>query len=90
MVKTLVIKTLLKNIIKQKCSLCHQSSNEVVCDYCFVNLVDNLSLSRQKIELDREYDYYHLTSYTAEVRFLLQRLKFGKDLLAATVFEKLG
>jgi ComF family protein len=84
-----VISELIKSFTKQICLLCHQSSDEVICDYCFNDMGNHLHFSKEVVELDQEYDYYHLSGYSAEIKFLLQKFKFNKDLLIVPVFEKL-
>ncbi|APC97642.1 ComF family protein [Francisella frigiditurris] len=87
------IKELLVNIkqllLKQSCALCKQSSNCLVCDYCFKDLEKQLSFNKDQIILDDEYDYYHLFNYSKEIQLLLKKLKFNKDVLVISIFETL-
>lgn len=83
------VSSLVQKFTKQNCLLCHQSSDEVICNYCFDDMASNLHLTKEQVELDVEYDYYYLSSYSVEMKFLLQKLKFNKDLLIVPVFEKL-
>ncbi|MED7787496.1 phosphoribosyltransferase family protein [Francisella sp. 19X1-34] len=75
--------------LKQNCLLCKQSSDDIVCSYCFESLLSHLNFEKQQVDLDQEYDYYHLLKYSAEVKYLLQKFKFQKDLLSAKVFSKI-
>lgn len=77
-----------KFLLKQNCLLCKQSSNDIVCSYCFENLLKHLYFEKQQVDLDQGYDYFHLLNYSAEVKYLLQKFKFQKDLLSANVFSK--
>ncbi len=43
---------------------------------------NNYNFQKQQIELNSRFDYFYLLKYFSEVRFLLQRFKFNKDLLA--------
>lgn len=80
-------KTLIK-LFKQNCLLCKQSSDDIVCNYCFENLLQHLNFKKQTVDLDQEYDYYYLLKYSAEVKYLLQKFKFQKDLLSARIFSE--
>ncbi|API87751.1 amidophosphoribosyltransferase [Francisella uliginis] len=75
-------------LFKQNCLLCKQSSNDIVCSYCFENLLNHLNFEKQQVDLDQGYDYFHLLNYSAEVKYILQKFKFQKDLLSANVFSK--
>ncbi|WP_236939885.1 ComF family protein [Francisella uliginis] len=75
-------------MFKQNCLLCKQSSNDIVCSYCFENLLNHLNFEKQQVDLDQGYDYFHLLNYSAEVKYILQKFKFQKDLLSANVFSK--
>lgn len=77
-----------KFLFKQNCLLCKQGSDDIVCDYCFENLLNHLNLEKQVVDLNHECDYYHLLKYSAKVKYLLQKFKFQKDLLSANVFSK--
>ncbi|QIW11084.1 phosphoribosyltransferase family protein [Francisella sp. LA112445] len=77
-----------KFFFKQNCLLCKQSSDDIVCSYCFESLLSHLNFEKQQVDLDQDYDYYHLLKYSAEVKYLLQKFKFQKDLLSADVFSK--
>ncbi|AXA33226.1 ComF family protein [Francisella adeliensis] len=83
------VSSLVQKFTKQNCLLCHQSSDEVICNYCFDDMASNLHLTKEQVELDVEYDYFYLSSYSIEMKFLLQKLKFSKDLLIVPIFEKL-
>ncbi|WP_150466655.1 ComF family protein [Francisella sp. SYW-9] len=76
-----------KLLFKQNCLLCKQSSDDIVCSYCFESLLSHLNFQKQQVDLGQEYDYYHLLKYSAEVKHLLQKFKFQKDLLSANVFS---
>ncbi|AJC49481.1 ComF family protein [Allofrancisella guangzhouensis] len=84
-----IIPKIIKLLFKQSCLLCRQSSDNVTCEYCFRGLVSDLNFNKQTIELDCEYDYYYLLNYSAEVKYLLKKLKFHKDLLVEPIFERL-
>lgn len=84
-----IITKILQILSIQNCLLCRQSAEDIVCNYCLHNLEEDLNTQQYKLDFDIEYDYYHLLSYTTEVRYLLQKLKFQKDLLVAQVFSKL-
>lgn len=84
-----IITKILRILFRQNCILCKQSSQNVVCDYCLSYLQQDLNFQQQKLDLEIEYDYYYLLSYSPEVRYLLQKLKFHKDLLSGRVFDKL-
>lgn len=84
-----LIKLLSKKLFKQNCLLCKQSSDSVVCDYCLSHLQKDLNFEKQKLDLADEYDYYHLLNYSPEVKYLLQKFKFHKDLLAGQVFNSI-
>ncbi|ASG68600.1 hypothetical protein fh0823_16440 [Francisella halioticida] len=75
-----------KFLFKQNCLLCKQSSNDIICNYCFDNLLKHLNFEKQEINLGQEYDYYHLLKYSAEVKYLLQKFKFQKDLLSGNIY----
>ncbi|MED7820117.1 MULTISPECIES: ComF family protein [unclassified Francisella] len=75
-------------LFKQNCLLCKQSSDDIICNYCFEDLLQHLNFKKQTVDLDQEYDYYHLLKYSAEVKYLLQKFKFQKDLLSARIFSK--
>lgn len=76
-------------IKSQNCISCRQYSDDIVCNYCLHNLEKDLNTQQYKLDFDIEYNYYHLLSYTTEVRYLLQKFKFQKDLLVTQVFSKL-
>ena len=84
-----IITKLCKILFRQNCLLCKQSSDEIVCSYCFDDMANHLHFTKEAVELDQEYDYYYLSSYSPEIKFLLQKFKFNKDLLIVPVFEKL-
>lgn len=84
-----IITKLCKILFRQNCLLCKQSSDAVVCDYCFNHMASHLHFSKEQVELGQEYDYYYLSNYSPEIKFLLQKFKFNKDLLIVPVFEKL-
>jgi len=84
-----IITKLCKILFKQNCLLCKQLSDELVCDYCFSDMSSHLHFTKDVVELDQEYDYYYLSNYSPEIKFLLQKFKFNKDLLIVPVFEKL-
>lgn len=84
-----IITKLLKILFKQNCLLCKQSSDSVVCDYCLSYLQKDLNFEKQRLDLGGEYDYYHLLNYSPEVRYLLQKFKFHKDLLVGQVFNSI-
>ncbi|WP_395167449.1 ComF family protein [Francisella salimarina] len=84
-----IITKILQILSIQNCLLCRQSAEDIVCNYCLHNLEEDLNTQQYKLDFDIEYDYYHLLSYTTEVRHLLQKFKFQKDLLVAQVFSKL-
>ena len=84
-----IISKLCKILFRQSCLLCKQSSDDLVCNYCFDNIATHLHLEKETVELDQEFDYYYLSSYSPEIKFLLQKFKFNKDLLIVPVFERL-
>ncbi|MBK2095599.1 ComF family protein [Francisella philomiragia] len=84
-----IITKILQILSIQNCLLCRQSAEDIVCNYCLHNLEEDLNTQKYKLDFNIEYDYYHLLSYTTEVRYLLQKFKFQKDLLVAQVFSKL-
>jgi competence protein ComFC len=84
-----IITKLCKILFRQSCLLCKQSSDDLVCNYCFNDIATHLHLEKEAVELDQEHDYYYLSKYTPEIKFLLQKFKFNKDLLIVPVFEKL-
>lgn len=84
-----IISKLCKILFKQNCLLCKQSSDDLVCNYCFDEIASHLHLEKETVELDQEFDYYYLSKYSPEIKFLLQKFKFNKDLLIVPVFEKL-
>ncbi|WP_150463664.1 ComF family protein [Francisella sp. XLW-1] len=84
-----IITKILQILSIQNCLLCRQSAEDIVCNYCLHNLEEDLNTQQYKLDFDIEYDYYHLLSYTTEVRYLLQKFKFQKDLLVAQMFSKL-
>ncbi|MBK2268221.1 ComF family protein [Francisella philomiragia] len=84
-----IITKILQILSIQNCLLCRQSAEDIVCNYCLHNLEEDLNTQQYKLDFDIEYDYYHLLSYTTEVRYLLQKFKFQKDLLVMQVFSKL-
>ena len=85
----LIITKLCKILFRQNCLLCKQSSDDIVCNYCFTDMANHLHLDKEVVELDQEYDYYYLSQYSSEIKYLLQKFKFNKDLLIVPVFEKL-
>ena len=84
-----IISKLYKILFRQNCLLCKQSSDDLVCNYCFDEIASHLHLEKNTVELDQEFDYYYLSKYSPEIKFLLQKFKFNKDLLIVTVFKKL-
>jgi competence protein ComFC len=84
-----IITKLCKILFRQNCLLCKQSSDDIVCNYCFTDMANHLHLDKEVVELDQEYDYYYLSKYSSEIKYLLQKFKFNKDLLIVPVFEKL-
>jgi len=46
-----------------------------------------LNFQKQELNLVCKYDYYYLLNYTPEIKYLLQKFKFHKDLLAADIFS---
>ena len=84
-----IITKLCKILFRQNCLLCKQSSDDLVCEYCFDDMASHLHFTKEIVELDQEYDYYYLSNYSSEIKFLLQKFKFNKDLLIVPVFEKL-
>ncbi|MEY8703011.1 ComF family protein [Francisella philomiragia] len=84
-----IITKILQILSTQNCLLCKQSADDIVCNYCLHNLEEDLNTQQHKLDFDIEYNYYHLLSYTTEVRYLLQKFKFQKDLLVTQVFSKL-
>ncbi|AIT10282.1 amidophosphoribosyltransferase [Candidatus Francisella endociliophora] len=80
---------LIKLGFRENCILCKQSAEGVVCNYCLSGLQKDINIQHQKLDFGLECDYYHLLNYSAEVRYLLQKLKFHKDLLVTQVFSKL-
>ena len=85
----MIITKLYKILFRQNCLLCKQSSDDILCDYCFDGVASHLHFTKEIVDLDQEYDYYYLSKYSPEIKFLLQKFKFNKDLLIVTVFEKL-
>jgi ComF family protein len=69
--------------------LCKQSSDDVICSFCFSNLEQQINSQKGKIELDDVYDYYHLFAYSKEIKYLLTQLKFNKNLIVSETFNKL-
>ncbi|QIV94949.1 ComF family protein [Allofrancisella frigidaquae] len=85
-----IIPKIIKILLKQSCLLCRQSSDDIICEYCSDDLASHLNFNKETLELDcGEYDYYYLLNYTAEVKYLLKKLKFHKDLLVESIFDKL-
>lgn len=84
-----IITKLYKILFKQNCLLCKQSSDDIVCDYCFTDMATHLHFEKEVIDLDQQYDYYYLANYSPEIKLLLQKFKFNKDLLIVPIFEKL-
>ncbi|AEB28272.1 ComF family protein [Francisella hispaniensis] len=83
-----IITKIIKILSYQNCLLCKQSADDTICNYCFDSLLNQLNFQKQQIELNLSFDYFYLLRYSPEVRFLLQRFKFNKDLLAAEIFSK--
>ncbi len=52
-------------------------------------MASHLHLDKEKVELDQKFNYYYLSAYSSEIKFLLQKFKFNKDLLIVPIFEKL-
>lgn len=84
-----IITKIVKILSNQNCLLCKQTASDLICNYCFESLIEQLNFQKQQIELNSSFDYFYLLKYTPEVRFLLQRFKFNKDLLAGEIFSKL-
>ena len=85
----MIISKLKRFLLKQNCMLCKQSSDDVLCSICFSDLEQQINFKKEKIELDDEYDYYHLFAYSKEMKYLLTQLKFNKNLIVSETFSKL-
>ena len=84
-----IIAKIIQILFKQNCLLCRQDSDETVCNYCSNDLIKSLNFSKETVQLDQDYEYYYLLKYSPEVKFLLKKLKFNKDLIVMSIFEKL-
>ncbi|KFJ38256.1 hypothetical protein DR79_1385 [Francisella tularensis] len=83
-----IITKIIKILSNQNCLLCKQSADDTICNYCLESLLSQLNFQKQQIELNSGFDYFYLLKYSSEVKFLLQRFKFNKDLLAGEIFSK--
>ncbi|MBK2112295.1 ComF family protein [Francisella tularensis subsp. novicida FSC159] len=83
-----IITKIIKILSNQNCLLCKQSADDTICNYCLESLLSQLNFQKQQIELNSGFDYFYLLKYSSEVKFLLQRFKFNKDLLVGEIFSK--
>lgn len=84
-----IVSKIVKIFFKQNCFLCKQSAEDVICGYCYKSLQQQLNFQRQELDIGFDCDYYYLLKYSPEVRYLLQKFKFQKDLLSGTIFARL-
>ncbi len=84
-----IISKIYKILFKQSCLLCLQSSDLIICDVCMGSLVNKMNLEKHTVKLNDEYTHYYMFDYTPEMKYLLKRYKFNKDILVADVLFKL-
>ncbi|MDE5005224.1 hypothetical protein NAI73_12850, partial [Francisella tularensis subsp. holarctica] len=65
-----------------------QSVYDTICIYGLESLLSQLKFQKQQIDLKSGFDYFYFLKYSSEVKFLLQRLKFNKYILAGEIFSK--
>ncbi|GAB4221887.1 MAG: ComF family protein [Francisella sp.] len=82
-----IITKISKILLQQSCIICKQSANDTICNYCFDNLIKQLNLHKQNTDIF-SFNYFYLLKYSDDVKLLLQKFKFNKDLLVTNIFAK--
>ena len=84
-----IITKITRILFRHNCLLCRQSADDVVCESGITCLFASMNSKKHQVELDSQYDYYYMFEYCDEIKYLLKRFKFQKDLLVADVLIKL-